>query len=65
MLERADAGDSFEQDFVRAKFGTRKRNEFNAGGLIVTVDDEADFPKDLTLRRSRAWSRRDSLPSTS
>jgi hypothetical protein len=48
VLEPADAGDSFEHDLVRAKFRTRKRNEVKAGGLIVTVDDEADVPEDVT-----------------
>jgi len=47
VLEPTDAGDSFEHDLVRVKFRTRRRNEVNAGGLIVTADAEADLPKNV------------------
>jgi hypothetical protein len=44
VLEPADAGASFRDDVVRAKFRIKKRRDLDAAGVIVTAADDDPVP---------------------
>jgi hypothetical protein len=46
VLEPANAGPSFQDDLVRAKFRIKKRRDLNAAGIIVTAAED-EIPPDL------------------